>query len=162
MFKGAFETIWDAAKNDNVERLKLLIPTPAPQDLQPGKHKVNDQSPWLGNTALHMAVKFKKLKAAKCLIWDLKADAEIQNKSGYTAKDLCRKFVQDKETQLVMMGLLNRTSKDIKVDKNAEKKREREAKKKQEKMEMDQLKVKMREAIESKGYDIKQMFIMFD
>ena len=29
-----------------------------------------------------------------------------------------------------MMGLLNRTSKDIKVDKNAEKKREREAKKK--------------------------------
>ena len=54
-----------------------------------------------------------------------------------------------------MMGLLNRTSKDIKVDKNAEKKREKEAKKKKEKEEMENLKTRMREAIEEKGYDIK-------
>ena len=54
-----------------------------------------------------------------------------------------------------MMGLLNRTQKDTKVDKNAEKKREKEAKKKQEKLEMDNLKQKMREAIDAKGFDIK-------
>lgn len=60
------------------------------------------------------------------------------------------------------MGLLNRTSKDILVDKNAEKRREKEAKKRQEKQEMDNLKQKMRDAISAKGFDIKQMFAMFD
>ena len=76
-FKGSFETIWDAATNENVERLKQLIPFPAPTELQPGKHFVNDKSAWSRNTPLHLAVKYKKLKAVYSLIWDLKADADL-------------------------------------------------------------------------------------
>ena len=97
MFKASFETVWDAAKNENIERLKQVIPMPAPVELQGGKHLVNDPTPWSFNTPLHIAVKTKKLKSVKCLIWDLKANADAQNKSGLTPKDFCKKFITDKE-----------------------------------------------------------------
>jgi hypothetical protein len=47
-----------------------------------------------------------------------------------------------------MMGLLSRTQKDTKVDKNAEAKRLKEEQRKKDKKEMDALKVLMREGIE--------------
>ena len=53
------------------------------------------------------------------------------------------------------MGLLCRTQKDTKVDKNAEAKRLKEEKRKQDLKEMEALKDQMREAIKKKGFDIK-------
>jgi hypothetical protein len=50
------------------------------------------------NTPLHIAVKAKKLKSVKCLIWDLKGDANVKNKNDLTPKDFCKKFITDKET----------------------------------------------------------------
>jgi len=56
LYKDVFETVWDAAKAGNVERLKQLIKL---NDDDNKQFEVNVQTTWLGNTPLHIAVKNK-------------------------------------------------------------------------------------------------------
>ena len=58
---------------------------------------VDDRSPWLGNTPLHIAVKYKQIRTVKSLVWDLHADCEVKNKNGQTPIDLCKKFAKEDE-----------------------------------------------------------------
>lgn len=81
LFKDVFITVWDAGKQGNLERLTQLI---APKEAdaaakEAAKHPVDDGTPWLKNTPLHLAVKAKQVKAVKLLIWDLNANPMAQN-----------------------------------------------------------------------------------
>ena len=104
MFKDVFETVWDAAKAGNVERLKQLISNG--DDHKP--FNVGEQTPWLGNTPLHIAVKNKQLKAIKVLIWELKADNKLENYSKMNSIDYCKKFIKEEATKATAMGLLTK------------------------------------------------------
>jgi len=76
LFKDIFITVWDAGKQGNLERLLQLIgPNQADAAAkEAAKHPVDEPSPWLKNTPLHLAVKAKQVKAVKLLIWDLNAN----------------------------------------------------------------------------------------
>jgi ankyrin repeat protein len=105
MFKDLFETVWDAAKAGNVERLKQLIKVNE-NDQKP--YEVNAQTPWQGNTPLLIAVKNKQLKVIKLLIWELNAGNKTENYSGLNAIDFCKKFIKDEATRATAMGLLTK------------------------------------------------------
>jgi ankyrin repeat protein len=47
-FKEVFETVWDATKSGNIERMNQLV----------AKGLVDDQTAWSKNTPLHIAVKY--------------------------------------------------------------------------------------------------------
>ena len=60
------------------------------------------------------------------------------------------------------MGLLKKKNKSTAIPKNMEAKREKAAKARIAFEEAEVLKVKLREAIEEKGFDIAKMFKIFD
>ena len=159
MFKDLFETVWDAAKAGNVERLKQIISI---NDNDQKPYKVNAQTPWQGNTALHIAVKNKQLKVIKLLIWELNADNKIENNSGLNAIDFCKKFIKDEATRATAMGLLTKMHQNTKVVKNLEQKREKARARHQAYEETNRLRQSLKAAIETRGYDIAKMFKVFD
>ena len=81
LFKDIFITVWDAGKQGNLERLMQLIGSSEKDAAakETAKHPVDDPSPWLKNTALHLAVKAKQVKAVKLLVWDLNANPLAEN-----------------------------------------------------------------------------------
>ena len=118
LFKEIFETIWDAAKKGNCERLKQLAKST----------DIEDKTPWLSNTALHIAVRSKQVKTVKTLVWDLKANVKSVNGMDLTPIDYCRQFIKDEETRTTVMGPLNKMHQNTIVVKNLAIKREKEAK----------------------------------
>jgi ankyrin repeat protein len=149
-FKDVFVTIWDSAKAGNVERLTQL------------GSKMDETTAWTKNTPLHIAVKNIQIKAVKTLVWDLKANTKALNANESTPIDFCNKFIKDESTHSTMMGLLTKSTKNIKVVKNLDAKRLKDEKKKAEDAEIQKLKSTIRTAIEKKNYDLKQMFKLFD
>jgi hypothetical protein len=89
---------------------------------------IEDKTPWLSNTALHIAVRSKQVKTVKTLVWDLKANVKSVNGMDLTPIDYCRQFIKDEETRTTVMGLLNKMHQNTKVVKNLAIKREKEAK----------------------------------
>ena len=57
-----FSTSWDHAKEGNVRKLKAC--------LDQGRFEVDQQTPYLKNTALHIAVKSLQLDVVKTLIYE--------------------------------------------------------------------------------------------
>ena len=159
LFKDVFETPWDAARIGNTERLKQLIGT-SDKDTKP--FTAMSETPWLQNTPLHVAVKHKQLKAIKVLIWELNSDAKQENKAKLSAKDYCKKFIKDEPTRITVMGLLNKMHQNTVVPKNLEAKRAAARKRQADHDETNRLRTSLKNAIESKGYDIAKMFKMFD
>ena len=113
-----FMTGWDYAKEGNVRKVKLMVDS--------GKVKVNEQTMYLKNTMLHVAVKSKQLEVIKSLIYDYNADVTLENASGKTPITLAMSDVKDEATRSTIMGLLNRVHTSTKVEKNLQLKRERE------------------------------------
>ena len=79
-YKNEFITIWEAAEENNIDLLNLLI-----NDLK--YYEINDQKYISKDTALHSAV---KKKADRSVLFLLKAGAnkKLKNKNGKTAYDL--------------------------------------------------------------------------
>lgn len=159
LFKDIFETVWDAARSGNIERLKQKIGMNS-QDTK--AFTADSATPWLGNTPLHLAVRFKQLKAIKVLMWELNANAKLENKAKNSALDHCNKFIKDEATRTTAMGLLNKMHQNTTVPKNLDAKRAAARKRQAEFDELNGLRTTLRSAIEARGYDIKKMFEMFD
>lgn len=109
---------------------------------------VDDATPWLGNTPLHVAVKAKQIKAVKLLVWDLNANSKAQNKAKQTPIDFCNKFVKDEATKFTIMGLLTKMHKTTVVQKNLAQKKEKEAARQKELAEMRQLRDTLKTALD--------------
>jgi ankyrin repeat protein len=73
-FENELYTIWDAAKDNNIEKMEILL-----NELE--YYKVNDQTKFKGNTPLHLAVKNRAEKAILFLILN-GANKNIKNKEG--------------------------------------------------------------------------------
>jgi len=130
---------------------------------QSGKpHAVDDCTPWLKNTPLHVAVKAKQIKAVKFLVWTLNANSKAKNASKLTPIDLCNKSIKDEATKFTVMGLLTKMHKDTTVQKNLQVKKEKEAARQKDAAEMKKLRDDLKAAITQKGYDIAKMFKRFD
>lgn len=173
-FKDIFTTVWDAAREGALDKLKVMI-RPGTNDQEPknseaaaaaaehpGKHQVDDGSPWLGNTPLHVAVKAKQIKAVKLLVWDLNANSKAKNANNLTPVDYCKKYIKDEATRFTVMGLLTKMHKDTTVQKNLHIKKEKEAIRQQEQAEMKKLRDDLKAALQKRGLDIAAMFKKFD
>ena len=86
----------------------------------------------------------------------------MENKAGFSPKDYCNKFIKDEATRATAMGLLTKMHQSTQVVKNIEAKREKARAKEHAYQETQRLRVSLKNAIESKGMDIKKMFAMFD
>ena len=75
-FENELYTIWDAAKDNNINKLNILL-----NELK--YYKINDQTRIKENTPLHLAIQYKADKAILFLILN-GADKNIKNKEGLT------------------------------------------------------------------------------
>ena len=75
-----------------------LNPTHAEVDPEAMRFPVDFPSPWLKNTALHVAVKAKQIKVIKALVWELNANPDAKNSNDKTPIDYCKQFIKDEET----------------------------------------------------------------
>lgn len=127
-------------------------------------YRVGDRTPWLENTALHLAVKGKQLEVAKVLVYEFNADVLAENVKGSNCIDYCQKFISDEAVRLTMMGLLEKTSKSTKVPKNLPAQRAARQKKIEEDAEALQLRRRLKAAIKEQGPDfsLSDMFKKFD
>lgn len=71
-----FNTVWDYAKEGNLRKLRFVLDS--------AKFKVDDQTNWLKNTPLHIAVRNQQLEVIKMLIYDYSADIALLNTAGKT------------------------------------------------------------------------------
>ena len=76
-FENEIYTIWDAAKDNNIQILDILL-----NKLK--YYEINEQTIFKGNTPLHIAVKNRADKAILYLVLN-GADQDIKNKKGLTA-----------------------------------------------------------------------------
>ena len=82
-FENELYSIWDAAKDNNINVLNKII-----KELN--YYDINEQTIFKGNTALHIAVKNKADKFILYLILN-SADKNIKNKKGFTAFESIKK-----------------------------------------------------------------------
>ena len=82
-FEKELYTIWDAAKDNNIDMMNLLL-----KDLY--YYSKNEQTKFRGNTPLHLAVKNRADKAVLFLILN-EADKDIKNKEGLNALEYLNK-----------------------------------------------------------------------
>ena len=82
-FEKELYSIWDAAKNNNIKMLNILL-----NDLN--YYTINEQTKFRGNTPLHLAVKNRADKSVLYLILN-GADKDIKNNEGLNALEYLKK-----------------------------------------------------------------------
>jgi len=141
----SFQTVWDYAKEGNLRKLRLCIET--------GKFTPSDQTPWLKNTPLHLAVRNQQLDVIKCLVFDYEADPQLENSAGKSALALAQ-AIKDEATRNTIVGLLNKIHTTTKIEKNLDAKREREAIRCRNREEIERMRQELKDKIAQKGIDI--------
>ena len=82
-FENELYTIWDAAKDNNIEKMEILL-----KELK--YYEINDQTKFKGNTPLHLAVKNRAEKAILFLMLN-GANKNIKNKEGLNPIEYLKK-----------------------------------------------------------------------
>ena len=134
----SFQTVWDYAKEGNLRKLRSCIEA---QRFQP-----DDQTKWLKNTPLHIAVKNQQLEIVKCLVYDYGSDPSVENNQGKTPMALAQS-IKDEATRNTIVGLLKKLHATTKVEKNLEAKREREKIRKKNVEEIERLRQELKSKI---------------
>ena len=82
-FENELYTIWDAAKDNNINKMDILL-----NELK--YYEINEQTKFKGNTPLHLAIKNRADKAILFLVLN-GCDKFIKNKEGLTALEYLKK-----------------------------------------------------------------------
>mmetsp|Transcript_8290 Transcript_8290/g.16342 ORF Transcript_8290/g.16342 Transcript_8290/m.16342 type:complete len:957 (+) Transcript_8290:6396-9266(+) len=105
-FADSFYHIWDFAREGNEIRLRDLITK--------GRYKVNEATPKMKMTPLHIAVENKQLMIIKILM-ELGADPQMRNEEGLSSIDLALNY-RDSSVETVVLKLMRGNPKSLKAN----------------------------------------------
>lgn len=74
--------MWDYAREGNVRKLKMSIDS--------GRYSAEQQTHWLKNTPLHIAVRSLQLEIVKSLLYDYQVDVSVKNSLEKSALDVAQ------------------------------------------------------------------------
>jgi len=156
----SFRTIWDYARDGDLAKLKQCI--------QVGKYQANEQTQWLKNTPLHIALKNFQLEVVKCLIFDFAVE-QLPNGQGKTPADIVKTLPLPRGTTTTLeamrqhlLGLLAKVHSSTTLPTHTTKKQKRQEEITRRKEEYLRIKQELRERIAERGIDIEGFFKLFD